>query len=255
MQLEERVTVRKTWIKLKRGLLDPRHVKAIGPAVWIFALIIDQADWSTGIVSGWTDSCAAQELGIKTNTARDWRQRLERYGYISCRQVGQALEIQIHNWTNPREYSGEVSSRSETRPADVGDAWDADKGDVQTSPLEDKGSVEGDVSGDVLTSPLPLSSQNHISHGPENVHIMHWSMVLDGLRDHMKRSAFDTWLASTTAISLENSVLRIATANEYTRRWLIANVQNKAEVLLAQLMGQYIHVEFVVGEAPDGRSG
>lgn len=162
------MSVKKTWIKVKRGLLQPKHVQAIGPALWLFEVMIDTADWESGKVFGWTDAVAARELGIKPNTARDWRQRLERYGYISCRQMGQSLEIQVHNWTNPREYTGEVSSMNETRPADVGDAWEPAKGDVQTEPSNGKGDVQGDVQGDV--SPQASSFSSHVtSHRGEGI--------------------------------------------------------------------------------------
>jgi len=79
----------------------------------------------------------------------------------------------------------------------------------------------------------------------------HWPHVLETLKSEIGRSAWDTWLASTAATGFENGVLRVATANEYCRRWLIANVQNRAEAILAQQTGQVVHVEFVVGEVPD----
>ena len=155
--------MRKTWIKLKRGVLDPKHVQAVGPALWLFCLMIDGADWESGKVHAWTDRQGAADLGIKPNTARDWRQRLEKYGYIDCKQTGQALEVQIHNWTNPREYSGEVLNQARTRTADVGDAWGDVEGDVQTEPLARKGSVSGSVSGSVRAAGPFLIPQIHTS--------------------------------------------------------------------------------------------
>lgn len=154
--------MRKTWIKLKRGVLDPKHVRAIGPALWLFGLMIDMADWDAGLVRGWTDKQAAEDLGINAYTATDWRQRLVRYGYIECKQVGRSLDVQIHNWTNPREYSGEVTHKATTQPADVGDAWSAGEGDVQTSPSGAEGSVSGSVSGSVRAERPFLNTKNHI---------------------------------------------------------------------------------------------
>ena len=56
-------TSMKTYIKIKRGLLSSAHCDAIGPAVWLFMYIIDHADWNTGVMGGYTDQEAAEELG------------------------------------------------------------------------------------------------------------------------------------------------------------------------------------------------
>lgn len=160
--------MKRTWIKIKRGLLQPKHMAAIGPSLWLFELLIDQADWDTGTVRGWTDAQAAVELGMKPGTVRDWRQRLEKCGYISCVQVGRSQNIQIHNWTHPKEYSESVVSRRKNLPADVGYGYDADEGTVFTAPSDDKGSVSGSVSGETGTVPLPLD-HTHTSQGEEDL--------------------------------------------------------------------------------------
>uniref|UniRef100_A0A6M3L7C2 Putative DNA binding, helix-turn-helix domain containing protein n=1 Tax=viral metagenome TaxID=1070528 RepID=A0A6M3L7C2_9ZZZZ len=159
---------KKTWIKLKRGILDVKHVKSVGPALWLFCLLVDEADWPTGKVFGWTDRQAAADLGIKLNTARDWRQRLEKYKYITCQHVGQSLEIQIHNWTNPREYGGDILSRQAIVPADVADAWGDAEGDVETEPLAGGGDVQSDVQSDVAPERRFIESTYHKSGDGKN---------------------------------------------------------------------------------------
>jgi hypothetical protein len=98
----------KTWIKIKRGLLDPKHRMALGVRVWLFIYIIDRADWDTGMIEGWKDQEAADDLEMPVRTLTTQRQELETGGYIACKQSLHGQTITIHNWTNPREYSGEV---------------------------------------------------------------------------------------------------------------------------------------------------
>lgn len=80
----------------------------MGVRVWLYLFILDSADWETGIVYGWKDKDAADDMGMSARTLQDQRQHLENEGYISCKQVLHGQDITITNWTNPREYSGEV---------------------------------------------------------------------------------------------------------------------------------------------------
>ena len=38
--------MKKTWIKIRRGLLTPEHRKAIGNKIWVYFYILDNDDWT-----------------------------------------------------------------------------------------------------------------------------------------------------------------------------------------------------------------
>ena len=73
----------RTFIKLKGGLISPKHYEAIGPAIWLFIYIIDHTNWETGVMHGYTDDEAAEEIGSKKRTVRSWRIKLQDGGYIT----------------------------------------------------------------------------------------------------------------------------------------------------------------------------
>lgn len=99
---------KKTWIKVKRGILKPKHRKALGIRVWLYMHMLDIVDWESGIINKWRDKDAAEDLDMPWRTVQDQRQHLETDGYITCEQSFQCLRITIHKWVNPRKYSGEV---------------------------------------------------------------------------------------------------------------------------------------------------
>ena len=100
--------MKKTWIKIKRGLLAPKHRNKLGIRIWLYMYILDQADWETGKIFEWRDKEAAEDLQMPWRTLQQQRQQLDEDGYISCVQSGNKQIITINNWTNPREYSGEI---------------------------------------------------------------------------------------------------------------------------------------------------
>lgn len=98
----------KTWIKLKRGIIEPEHRKKLGIRIWLYIHMLDIVDWATGTIDDWTDANAAKAMDMPKRTVEKQRQKLEEDGYISCKQSIHRQVITIHKWTNPREYSGEV---------------------------------------------------------------------------------------------------------------------------------------------------
>lgn len=108
---------KKSWISVKIGMIDPKHQKAIGSAVWLFLYILDNADWETGIVEGYTDKQAGNELGIPKDTIIKHRRKLQAGEYITCKKNDYDQTITIHNWTDPRKYSGKILN-----PPNVGEA-------------------------------------------------------------------------------------------------------------------------------------
>jgi hypothetical protein len=93
---------RKAFLKLKPGLLDPKHIKKIGDVrIWLYLYILLLGD-GDGIISGWTDAQVGKDLGREARTIKDQRQKLQREGYIVCEQDGQhALKVRITKWLNP----------------------------------------------------------------------------------------------------------------------------------------------------------
>lgn len=141
--------MKKTWIKVKRGFLQPEHRTRMGIRVWLYLYIIDQADWETGSVLEWKDKDASDELQMPLSTLRQQRQELEDLGYITCLQQGYKQKIVIMKWNDPRSYGGEEINQ----PTD----------NVQSN-------NEGDIQGTEKSSPLHINhiSHNHIPHNNIN---------------------------------------------------------------------------------------
>ena len=98
---------KKNWIFVKRGLSeDAKHRERMGIFIWLFLHIIDRADWEEGIAYDWKDKDEASDMGMPLVTLRYQRRKLEELGYITCKKKQSRQEITIHNWINPRNYSG-----------------------------------------------------------------------------------------------------------------------------------------------------
>ena len=128
---------RKTWIKLKRGLLAPKHREAIGIRIWLYLFILDRANWEEGAVLTWRDQDAAEELEMPIDTVRQQRRQLEVAGYIRTEHQGDHLRLIVCKWVNPREYSGQVYNPPSVAVAEEGKS-------LQNPPLsENEGGDQG----------------------------------------------------------------------------------------------------------------
>ena len=94
---------KKTFIKLRRGILDAKHIDALGAAWYLFIYILDQAYWDSGKIIGWKDQYAADELGVSISQIRYHRQHLEKKEYIICDKRQYDQIITINKWKDPRE--------------------------------------------------------------------------------------------------------------------------------------------------------
>ena len=143
--------MKKQWISVKCGLSrDPKHRQAMGESVWLFLHILDRADWESGKVVEWKDEAEADEMGMPIRTLREHRRKLEELGYISCAQRQYGQEIIIHNWTNPREYSGTVTNKKQ--------------GDKEAPPQEtEQGYIQGDTQGNRKDVTPTSNSKNQTS--------------------------------------------------------------------------------------------
>ena len=95
--------VKKTWIKVRRGILDSKHTDALGAAWYLFFYILDQANWETGKIVGWKDQFAANELGKSLSLIRYHRQYLQNKEYIICEKRKTDQIITINRWKDPRK--------------------------------------------------------------------------------------------------------------------------------------------------------
>lgn len=154
--------MKKTWIKLKRGLLEPKHRLALGPRIWLYFHILDRANWKQGTVLEWKDKGEAESLEMDINTLRKQRQRLEKDGYITCKKQQHSLKITVHKWVNPREYSGKVYNQSgKQRPLSE---------EKKTKAKIQSGNESGNQSSNELIderTTLPIDSHNHKSQDKE----------------------------------------------------------------------------------------
>lgn len=166
---------KKTWIKIKRGLLEPKHREKLGAAVWLYFHILDRTNWENGAIEEWKDQAAADETEFELRTVREHRRRLEAQGYILTEQKKRGMRIVVTNWTNPREYTGQVYNS---------------KGDVIAEPLEAEGYIEGYTKG-VSKHVTPTSdSQNHISHKTKGARA-------PSLKDEIRKYAQEVFEEST----------------------------------------------------------
>lgn len=146
--------MKKTWVKVRSGLLEPKHRKKLGARIWLYLHILDRADWDTGTVKDWTDGDTAKRMKMPQRTVQDQRQRLVEDGYISSVQSFQSLTITIHNWVNPREYSGEVYNGTEKLSPSRKQEFRT-HGNKSSVPIQSESSV-------------PLPSSSHINHIKES---------------------------------------------------------------------------------------
>ena len=139
--------MKKQWISVKCGLSrDPKHRQAMGEGIWLFLHILDIASWEDGIVHDWKDEAAAEDMAMPVRTLREHRRKLDELGYITCIQKQYTQDIVIHNWTNPREYSGQTYNSKQTY--------------IKTSPHK---SPQGDTQGYIQGSTqdvTPTSNSN-----------------------------------------------------------------------------------------------
>lgn len=103
--------MKRTWIKIKCGILEPKHRLALGEAWQLYFYILNIVDWETGVYEEWKDADIANDLDMPLPTLRYQRKRLEEKGYITVEKLQHSQRVIVYNWTNPREYSGEVYNK------------------------------------------------------------------------------------------------------------------------------------------------
>ena len=133
---------RKNWVYLKRGLVqDPKHRENMGNRIWLYMHILDRADWEAGMVRQWKDKNEADEIEMEVRTLRAQRQELEERGYITCIRKGNHQQIIIHNWTNPRNYSGEIHNLKSDKKMSLSDQQSNIESNIESSIEDDTPSI------------------------------------------------------------------------------------------------------------------
>ena len=112
------------FIQVTRGLLDAKHVEAIGPAVWVFLWCLRYQSSNDGSVLG--DAVIpltriGADLGLAPRSVREHVDRLENAGYITCETVeGKGLRISVQRPTAMRGATVHKSVGKGGQPAGVG---------------------------------------------------------------------------------------------------------------------------------------
>lgn len=150
---------KKTWIKVKRGILEPKHIDQLGQAWYLYFYILDNADWDSGSIKEWKDKYAADELGKPLGMIREHRKSLEANDYIRTVKNRYDQTIIIKNWTNPRMYDGVVINEdSEKHEPCEGEENEGSGQSYAQSMSQSSGQSFYDTSKNLH------SSSNHISH-------------------------------------------------------------------------------------------
>jgi len=162
---------KKTFIKVKRGILEPKHRLKLGESWFLFFYMLDSVNWEDGTIHEWRDSDAADELEINLSTIRAQRRRLENEGYISTFQKQHYLEIKVNNWDDPKHRWGQMDDDEGVAEPVPSNDQNGVQGAVVTPPSKPQGVGQGAYQGigqgigqgAVETTPLPLSLDNQIT--------------------------------------------------------------------------------------------
>lgn len=89
-------------IEIKNDLLDPKHIDAMGPSVWLYMWLLDKITSITeageGIILGGRPIVfdeVQRELGISPDTYTRWIDRLQKYPYISADRKTYGISFKV----------------------------------------------------------------------------------------------------------------------------------------------------------------
>jgi len=78
-----------------------------------------------------------------------------------------------------------------------------------------------------------------------------WQNVLKRMESKISKPSFETWLKSTTPLSMENDVIIIEVPNEFAREWLKNQYKNLLTETLKEITHQDIDIQFVIPNYKD----
>ena len=141
---------KRTFIKVRRGILDSKHRMKLGEAWYLYLFILDSVNWETGTIYEWRDADIAELLGVYLPTLRNHRKRLETEEYIVVNQKQHCLEITVCKWQNPSNKHVEDDNEG-YKVAQPSTPQGNNQGDNQ-------GHNEGNNQGDNTLSLIPFNS-------------------------------------------------------------------------------------------------
>ena len=188
---------RKTFIKVRIGILEPKHIFQIGGAIWLYLYILNRADWKTGKIFDWRDKDAAAEIGVYVQSIRNQRKRLESGEYITSMQRQHRLEITVSNWHDPaskvdqqdQDFVGDkkIAPPSIPQGDSHGDTHDDSHGDRNLSSLlfnqelRNKKKEDMDNSENLLSRFVEISK---VAYVPRNLtDLDEWNVILRRLHN------------------------------------------------------------------------
>lgn len=147
---------RSPYTALRNGIIDSKHVRAMGGAIWLYLYFLRKVNWETGDILGYTDGRASDDLGLSLPTIRKYRRILEgEYIRVTKHQYDQT--IHIFKWVDPRTYKDTIY-QSYT-PVSV-----SNQSDTQTDTQTDTQSYTQPI-GDRITPTSNLNNKLQIPQG------------------------------------------------------------------------------------------
>jgi hypothetical protein len=108
-------------IEIKNDLLEPKHVKQMGTAVWLYMWLIDKLtsirEEGVGVVLGGRPvkyEEIARELGISQDTYTRWIEKLLEYPYIAAVRTPHGISFRVFK-AHKRFGSSQISARHDSQ--------------------------------------------------------------------------------------------------------------------------------------------
>jgi len=214
------------FIRLRSGILDPRHIQSMGAAIWLYLYVLDHADWETGTINNYTDGDAADALGMPARTVRKYRQTLQENGYIEAKQGLHAQRIIVSNWINPK--NGNSHGDTPMSPSGVhGDTW--------VSPSNGKkfhGDTHG-IRGDVTIS---LNQINRFFNTESLKEL--WEIICNQLRADDHKGGFKKYIAGLVPENFADGYFILVAKDSSIRDFVMDRYLTKINKLLIPLVEQ-----------------
>jgi hypothetical protein len=148
---------------IRDGLIDPKHYKAMGDAIWLYLYLHKECAAKTGTVKSYHHQNAAAALSLSVPTIKRYMERLKDGGYVQTTRGYNHLSVQItrYDWQEGRRGYGttpksDVSGETLHSPSEVSNMTSNPQSEVSevipTSEGEKYQLCDREVSQSVLTS-------------------------------------------------------------------------------------------------------
>ena len=85
------------WSPVYIGLTEPKHIRRIGEAIWVYLYLVSRADRKAGTVFR-KGTTIAKDLGFSLRSVRRHIETLRKGGYITTERKQYSLVLQITKW-------------------------------------------------------------------------------------------------------------------------------------------------------------